>query len=141
MGNNQKTTKPAAAESVIPPAQVARAMGGAAEIAAAIENDDRLHKANVSVREMLTLHPRARVLMVAEAIRGLDAVVQCWSASRQEYVEKVDHATRLKSVAWLASYSDGLPVQRNENFSVTASAKPSVDYETMLRKSPALAER
>jgi hypothetical protein len=121
------------------PSSLARMSGGrAAQIADAIENDARLQDANISVRDILTAHPQARVLMVAEAVRGLGAEVQCWSSKTQEYIPKIDYPTRLKSTAWLASYSDGLPAQRAESPTTTTPTKPEMSYDEALRRSPAL---
>lgn len=112
---------------------------GATELARDIETDSRLHQQAASVRDIILSNPRVRVLMVAEAIRSLGAVVQCWNAKAQKYEEKIDHATRLKAVSFLAGYSDGLPVATNLNLNATPNRAETSD-EMMEQATPAMIE-
>jgi hypothetical protein len=109
----------------------------AQEVAREIENDSRSQEC-ASIREIILLHPLTRVLMVAEAVRGIGATVQCWNAKKQAYEEKPDPATSYKWVSWLAGYSDGLPVATNLNLNATTPSSMPVQPDEMLARSPAM---
>ena len=112
----------------------------AAAVAREIETRSQLAADGVSIRAIIEAFPHIRPMMVAEAVRGLAATVQCWNAKAQCYEEKVDYAVRQKWVAWLAGYSDGLPVQTNMNVNASlGKAKGGEDMEGML-ESPAVRE-
>ena len=109
------------------------------EVALSLEKDARLQH-GMSVRDIILLDPRVRLLMVVEAIRAMGSVLQCWSSKTQSYEEKIDYSTRLKAVAWIASYSDGLPVQTNLNVNATPGANKGLDPDEMLAASPSALE-
>lgn len=116
--------------------------GEAERLAREIENDAQLQEPGVSFSAMLQKHQRARVLMVAEAVRALGAQQKVWSAKKQGYESAVDYPTRLKAVTILASYSDGLPVQTNVNVNSQARANATTPEQELDRAaaSPAAIE-
>ncbi len=108
-------------------ASLARARWGEAdELAAHIESAADLQELG-SFNAIINKVPRVRVLVLAEQVRGLAAVVQCWNAGKKCYEEKVDFATRQKCSSWIAGYADGLPPQTN--FNVNANATPQKPRE------------
>jgi len=118
------------------PGPRARDGGEVAALVAELESDSSLHEAP-SINAMVSLHPRVRVRLFIEQVRGLDAVVQCWNAKKQSYEEKPDFATRQKCATWLGGYSDGLPPQTNFNVNENLNRKPGAGVDMT---SPAMIE-
>jgi hypothetical protein len=122
-------------------AEKTRARGGgvgqqAEGLAQAIENAPHVHQAK-NLKEIIDSFSAIRVMLIAEAVRGMGAVTYLWSASKKAYEEKVDYPTRQRSIAWLAGYSDGLPAQTTFNYNANASATPAADPFEKLATSPA----
>lgn len=59
---------------------------------------------------------------------ALDAVRPVWNAGTQSFVDQPDYRTRLAAVELYLAHTVGLPVQRNENLNINASANgPKVE--------------
>lgn len=110
-------------------------------VARAIETHSQIRRDSMTIRSIIEAFPEIRQMMVAEAVRGITATVQCWNAKLQAYEEKIDYAVRQKWVAWLAGYSDGLPVQTNMNFNASPRRGQTENEDAALAlSSPALRE-
>jgi hypothetical protein len=107
--------------------------------AAVLESDLRLED-SAGVRDIILAHPRVRVLLVATAIRNLSAQKFYFDRKAGDMVHEDDASTQMKAVAWLAAYSDGLPVVTtlNLNGSINGGKRPAPDE--MLAGSPAAIE-
>jgi hypothetical protein len=106
------------------------------ELARQVENDTTLQDKD-SVREIILAHPRIRVMLVAAAIRNLTAQKFYFDKKAGSMVHEDDSATQMKAVAWLAAYSDGLPVVTNLNMNVNGRGKSALPPDELLANSPA----
>ena len=102
-----------------------------------VENDLRLTD-SASVRDIILAHPRVRVLLVATAVRSLSAQRFYFDKAAGGMVHEDDANTQMKAVAWLAAYSDGLPVMTNLNVNANAGGGRVQNPDEMLAGSPAL---
>lgn len=109
------------------------------ELARTVENDTRLQDLG-SVRDIILAHPRVRVMLVAAAIRNLTAQKFYFDKKAGCMVHEDDSATQMKAVAWLAAYSDGLPVVTNLNVNTNAGKGAGLPPDEILARSPAAME-
>lgn len=104
-------------------------------VAETIEADPAIVTAK-TIKEAILAVPNARALMVAAAVRCLGAKRLMFDRASKEVVKVDDGSTIMKAVAWLAAYSDGLPIQHTVNVNMDANKEmPMVE---MMAKSPAL---
>jgi hypothetical protein len=95
---------------------------------------------DAQVRDIILAHPRVRQQIVAAAVRCLRAEKFYFDRTKKEIVHEEDYATQIKAIAWLAAYSDGLPIQTNLNVNANASGKGRLPPDEMLAQSPAALE-
>lgn len=105
-------------------------------LARTVETDTRFHQGEWSLRDVINAFPMMRVLMVAEAVRGLGAVIQCWNATLKAYEEKPDYGTRQKWATWIAAYGDGRPIETSVHVNGTPNRKQTESSDM----SPAMIE-
>ena len=115
-------------------------MAPAPDLARRIETESHLHLGKASLHAIISAYPEIRVMLLAEAVRGIGAVTQCWNGKTGAYDEKVDFSTRQKWVAWIASYADGLPAQTNLNINASAGSGSGISPDELLAASPAARE-
>lgn len=89
-----------------------------------------------TLRDLITAIPDIRQLIVATAVRCLGAERMMGGGKKGEVERCADGATQMKAVAFLAAYSDGLPIQTTMNLNVDGNR--DMPIEEMLAKSPAL---
>lgn len=112
---------------------------GVFALADEIATDSRLLQMN-AVRDIILADPRVRVQLVAAAIRCLFAEKFYFDRAAKEVVHEPDYSTQMKAVAWLAAYSDGLPVQTNLNLNANTNPTKGLPPEEVLMRSPAALE-
>jgi hypothetical protein len=107
------------------------------EIATLIEFDPK-HVTAQSLREIILAVPDVRAAVVASAIRCLGSERLMYDGQSKKVKSVPDGATIMKAVAFLAAYSDGLPVQTTLNMNVNNNKE--LPMEEMLASSPALVD-
>ena len=83
--------------------------------------------------------PELRQLVIGAAIRGLCAVRSYWYKGSGAMVHEPDSASQMKAAAFVAAYSDGMPMQSTVNLNVDAGAK-GLTMDDVLAQSPAAVE-
>jgi len=101
-----------------------------------VEADESLD-ASKDMRSFLNGIAGLRRFIVAAAIRALTARKYYFSKEKKEMVFEPDSGTQMKAAAFLAAYSDGLPMQSTVNLNVEAGAK-GFSMADALANSPAL---
>lgn len=123
---------------------VARAKSLTETLAEAIERDERSEGAP-TIRELLLAHPSFRRLIVATAVRSLGAQKWVFDRDQKKVVFYEDSSTQMKAVAFLAAYTEGLPMQTNVSLNIGDQKRiaegDGMTIEAALRASPALRDK